>query len=91
MAGWWSSWPIRKKPAQGVGKNRQGVFAVVTAIAPRVVHFVAGEGERTFHFLIRLPPITAVNVLIRGAVLQKNANGLRLKFTDERGVNISPA
>src|SRR5580700_4444787 len=63
--------------------------AVVTALAPGMVHFVAGELKGPFHFLIGHPPIAGVNVLVVAAVFEKHADRLGLVFADQRGIVVS--
>ena len=67
------------------------MFAAVFAGAPGMVHLITGEGEGAFHRLVGPPPITAVLVVVIGAVLEKNADGLGLEFTDKGGIKRTSA
>ena len=83
--------PIAPEPADGVGEELGAVFAVVAAVAPDVAVVVAGVGEGALQGLVGHPPIAAVDVVIVGAVLEENAEGLRLGLADEAGVAVAAA
>src|ERR1043165_5181383 len=83
--------PIFPKPAHLVGKNTGALLAAVIAVTPGVIHFVAGEGQRALHGLIRHPPIASAFVVIVRTILQKNAKWLRLEFADQSRIAISAA
>src|SRR6185503_11452414 len=83
--------PVLPEPAHHIGKDFRGVLAVVAALAPYVVHVVAGEDERPLQFLIRHPPIAGVDILVRAAILEKNSDRLRLVLADERWIVVPAA
>ncbi len=56
------------------------------ALAPRVVHLVARKPQSALHLLVRHPPVAAVDVLVRRAVLQEDADRLRLGLADQRRI-----
>ena len=83
--------PILPEPAHGVGKDLGGVLAVVSAVAPGMVDFVAGKDQRAFHFLVGHPPVAAIDVLVVAAILQEDAERLGLILADQRRVDVAAA
>ncbi len=52
---------------------------------------VAGIGERGRHVLVADKPVSGVNVLVVGPILQEHPQRLGLGLADERGVNMAAA
>src|SRR5947207_8307581 len=67
------------------------MLAVMAAIAPVMINVVAGEFEGGKHLLISEKPVAAVNIQIVAAVLQENADGLRLGFADQGRIVVAAA
>ena len=83
--------PVLPEPARGVGENLGRVLTVVAAVAPIVVDLVAGEAQGAFQFLIGHPPVAAVDVEVVRAVLEEDADRLRLIFSNQGGIDVRPA
>ena len=81
-------WPVLPKPAHGIGEDRGGVFAIVPAIAPDVIHFVARELKGGEHFLISQEPVPADAIRIVAAVLKEHPQRFRLGLANERWVGV---
>ncbi len=82
---------ILPEPAHRIGKDSRGLLVVVPAIAPNVLHLVAGKGKRPLHGLILHPPVTSVNIEIIGAILQEDTDRFRFKPSNKGRVNIPSA
>ena len=70
---------------------RGDIPAVMPVAAPDVIHFVARVGQGTLHFLVRHPPIAAVDVQIAAAVLQEYADRLGFRLADQCGIFVAAA
>ena len=73
------------------GKISVAWLAVVAAVAPVVIDFVAGEVEGAFHLLVGHPPVAAVDVLVGAAVLEEDADRLRLVLADQGRIDVAAA
>src|SRR5262249_37356953 len=78
--------PVLPQPAHGVGKNLRGVLAIVTAVAPGVIDFVASELEGALHFLVDHPPVAGGEVQVVLAVLDEHTARVRLILGDQRWI-----
>ena len=67
------------------------LLPAVAAVAPDVIQIVTGKCERPFHRLVGHPPVAGIDVQVARAVLQKDAQRLRLILADERGITVTPA
>ena len=67
------------------------MLAVVTAVAPVVVHLVPGEDQRSLHLLVGHPPVAAVDVQVGAAVLEEDADRLGLELADQSGIVVAAA
>ena len=83
--------PVAPQPAQRVGKDRRRVPRVVLAVAPLVAHVVAGVLERRQHVLVGDEPAAGVVVQVVPAVLQEDANRLRLGLADQHREAVAAA
>src|SRR5258708_21235456 len=58
----------------------------MTAIAPRVLHFIAGEGQRAFPSLIGHPPIAGIKIEVVRTILHEDPVGFRLVLSNQRRI-----
>src|SRR5437762_3775684 len=82
---------IVPQPAERIGQDRPALLAIVSAIAPNVVHVITGELQGREHLLIRQKPISAINVLIIASILKEHANWLWLGFSNESRILVPAA
>src|SRR5687767_11942310 len=84
---------LAPEPAQRVGKDRAAVFSTVPAVAEDELMIVAGELQRRGHFLVRERPVAVQIIEIIRAILQEDAERLRLllRFANEPRVHVAAA
>jgi len=75
---------IPPEPTERIGQQRAAMFAVVPAVAELEFVIVAHEFQAGGHLLVRQWPVAVEVVEIICSVLKKNADGLLLRFADER-------
>src|SRR5262249_44726903 len=83
--------PILPKPPHCIGKNHHGMFAIMPALAPNVLHFIACELESAFHALVCHPPVAPVDVQVITTVLEENPNRFWLELPNQRRINMPTA
>ena len=59
------------------------MFLVVTSVAPRVIHFVASEVQRSLYRLVPNPPIADVEIIVIAASLEKDPQRHWLYFPNQ--------
>ena len=73
------------------GKIRVACSPLWPPVAPVVVDLVAGEDQGPLHLLVGHPPVAAVDVQVGAAVLEEDADRLRLVLADQRRIDVPAA